>query len=164
MSKRSAVNVVRLLVFALVCAVGLGCSTTNQQQIAVKQESSKPLEFTVGLPEPPQEPEPKLMVFGGKKQDVYLGCLNCDADEPESVFNEFGSYGSPYSPYSLWNPQAEYGSVGSPMCPLNPRATNPPVVKDQYGKFHGYLSVNNDMPQVFRSHEADLLLRHIQGN
>ena len=103
------------------------------------------------------------MVYGGDNQDVYLGCLSCDASEPESVFNEFGSYGSPYSPYSLWNPQTAYGSAQSPLSPRNPRATDPPVVKDQYGEFHGYLTVNQHMPQVFRSDKADILLKLIQA-
>ena len=163
MLNQSEVKLPLFLAATLLCASSLACSSANQQVAAAKQ-SSEPLEFTVGVSEPPQEPGPKLMVYGGKKHDVYLGCLNCDAAEPESVFNEFGSYGSPYSPYSLWNAETTYGSARSPMSPLNPRATNPPVVKDQHGSFHGYLSVNKDMPQVFRSHEAELLLRHIQGN
>lgn len=148
---------------AVACVCLSGCSSSrNRQMEQAKDKGLQPLEFSVGKPAPPKEEPPKLMVFGGEGHDVYLGCLSCDAREPESVFNEFGTYGTPYSPYSLWNALTPYGSVSSPISPRNPTASNPPVVRDHRGNFHGYLTINSHMPQVHRSHEADVLLKRIQ--
>lgn len=160
----SKVVALAIVVVTALGAAVLGCSTTRNQQVGTaKQESPDSLEFSAGIPEPSKEAPPKLMVFGGKKHDVYLGCLSCAAEDPESVFNEFGSYGSQYSPYSLWNAQTPYGTVSSPMSPRNSRATNPPIIKDQNGTFHGYLTVNEQMPQAFRSDTVRTLLKRLQS-
>jgi hypothetical protein len=150
------------LVFGWLCFVG--CSSSRQGlPTQARQEHSKPLEFSVVRLQSAKEPPVKLMIYGGKQHDVYLGCLNCEASEPESVFNEFGAYGSRYSPYSLWNALTPYGSVSSYMSPRNPQASDPPIVRDQDGRFQGYLTINNHMPQSFRSKEAIALLKRIQG-
>ena len=50
----------------------------------------------------------------------YLGNLNSNEFDPNSVANPYGRYGSPYSKDSINN---EYGRYGSPYSPDS--ATNP---------------------------------------
>lgn len=40
----------------------------------------------------------------------YLGNLNTNQYDPNSVSNPYGRYGSPYSPDSITNPYGRYGS------------------------------------------------------
>lgn len=58
----------------------------------------------------------------------YLGNLNSNQFDPNSVSNEFGRYGSKFSPDSINNPYSEHGSRFSNDSPNNPYATNPPVI------------------------------------
>ena len=48
------------------------------------------------------------MIFGNDDYDVYLGKLNASKYDSESIWNEYGSYGSSYSSNSIWN---EYSAV-----------------------------------------------------
>jgi hypothetical protein len=59
---------------------------------------------------------------------TYLGRLNANRYDPESVSNPYGQYGSRYSPNSINNPDGQYGSRYSPLSPSNPYTTTPPVV------------------------------------
>jgi hypothetical protein len=55
----------------------------------------------------------------------YLGNLNANSYDPNSVSNPYGRYGSPYSPDSINNPYGQYGSPYSPNSVTNPYATGP---------------------------------------
>lgn len=59
----------------------------------------------------PQQSGAKLMIFGGFDHKTYLGCLNCNEYAADSVFNSYGSNGSPYSAQSIWNRYSEFGSA-----------------------------------------------------
>ena len=85
---------------------------------------------------------PKLMLFGGPKRDVYLGCLNCDAFASDSICNEFGEYGSEVSANSIWNPASSFGDQSSTLSPWNELGTRAPAIRDPNGNFYGYLSRN----------------------
>jgi hypothetical protein len=52
----------------------------------------------------------------------YLGNLNSNRYDPNSVSNPYGQYGSPYSPNSINNPYGQYGSPYSPNSVRNPYA------------------------------------------
>ena len=52
----------------------------------------------------------------------YLGNLNANPNDPNSVHNPNGMYGSPNSPYSINNPNGMYGSPNSPYSATNPNA------------------------------------------
>jgi hypothetical protein len=68
--------------------------------------------------------------LGGPKiigQDgTYLGRLNRNKYDPESVSNPYGIYGSKYSPFSVKNPYSIYGSEYSPFSATNPYTTQAP--------------------------------------
>jgi len=57
-----------------------------------------------------------------QEHDKYLGNLNQNPYDPNSVNNPYGQYGSKYSPDSIRNPYGTYGSPYSPYSPTNPYA------------------------------------------
>lgn len=88
-----------------------------------------------------------LMIFGGDNHDVYLGKLNASEYDSESIWNEYGYYGSSYSSTSIWNEFSSYGSDYSSYSPFNEYATYPPVIVDAKGNFYGYFTVNKYKPK-----------------
>jgi len=91
-----------------------------------------------------------LHLYGGDNHDVYLGCLNCDSYNSNSIWNEYGTYGSSYNSKSIWNEYGTYGSEYNSNCPWNEYGSNPPVVVDKQGNFYGYFTVNE-----YKSKRAD---------
>ncbi len=77
------------------------------------------LASSAALADPPQ-----LYSRDGK----YLGNLNSNRYDPNSVSNPYGRYGSKYSSDSINNPYGQYGSKYSNDSPRNPYATNAPVI------------------------------------
>lgn len=94
-----------------------------------------------------------LYIYGGKDHDVYLGCLNCNNYSSNSIWNEYGAYGSKYNSKSIWNEYGSYGSEYSGTSPFNPYASDPPVIVDKDGGFYGYFTVNE-----FKDQRADFKL------
>ena len=60
----------------------------------------------------------------------YLGNLNANPYDQNSVSNPFGEFGSPYSQDSINNPVGVYGSPYSNKSINNPYATEAPIVVD----------------------------------
>lgn len=83
-----------------------------------------------------------LHIYGGQNHDQYLGCLNCNDYDNNSIWNEYGTYGSNYNSMSIWNAYGTYGGEYNNNSPWNPYGTNPPVVVDKNGDFYGYFTVN----------------------
>ena len=61
---------------------------------------------------------------------TYLGKLNDNQYDSDSVSNPYGKYGSEYSSDSINNPYGEYGSKYSNKSARNPYATDAPIVVD----------------------------------
>jgi len=80
--------------------------------------------------------------------DTFLGLISRDRNDAESIANEWGRFGSPYSPHSIWNPEGRWGGAYGPQSPWNPYAVRPPKV--YYGnEFRGYLTTNpNLVPRI----------------
>ena len=72
---------------------------------------------------------PVLIAPDGK----YLGNLNDNPYDPNSVANPYGQYGSPYSPDSINNPYGKYGSPYSPQSPNDPYGQGPSVISPNTG-------------------------------
>jgi hypothetical protein len=51
---------------------------------------------------------------------TYLGEMNRNKYDPNSISNPYGEYGSKYSPKSINNPYGVYGSKYSDQSPNNP--------------------------------------------
>lgn len=88
-----------------------------------------------------------LLIYGGEDHDVYLGKLNASEYDSESIWNEYGSYGSKYNSNSIWNEYGRYGSSYSSYSPFNEYATYPPIIVDSQGNFYGYFTLNKYKPQ-----------------
>ena len=69
-----------------------------------------------------------------QKTGRYLGNLSTNHNDPDSVSNPQGRYGSKDSEDSINNPNGKYGSPQSNDSLNNPYATNPPIVLDQEDK------------------------------
>ncbi len=83
-----------------------------------------------------------LHLYGGADQDQYLGCLNCDNFDKNSIWNKFSDYGNVFSSKSIWNTYGNYGSTYSAYSPWNSYASYPPAILDQDGNFFGFLTLN----------------------
>lgn len=83
-----------------------------------------------------------MHLYGGQNHDEYLGCLNCNSYDKNSIWNEYGTYGNKYSSKSIWNAYGTYGSEYSSNSPWNAYGGYPPVVVDSEGNFYGYFTVN----------------------
>lgn len=67
---------------------------------------------------------PYIVSPGGR----YLGNLNPNPYDPNSVANPYGQFGNPYSPDSINNPYGRYGNPYSSESATNPYASSPPQV------------------------------------
>jgi hypothetical protein len=96
--------------------------------------------------QPPQTAEKvlagNLNIYGGAKNNVFLGCLSCPSTDTKSVLNKYGSYGSKYSSTSIFNAYGQYGGAYGTYSPCNKSSNTPPGVWDRDGLFYGYLTVN----------------------
>jgi len=84
----------------------------------------------------------KIMLFGGKNNKTFLGCLTCSEYDSSSAHNTYSAFGSEYSSSSIWNNYSDYGSMYGAYSACNTNATNPPVLVDNNGTFYAYLSLN----------------------
>ncbi len=83
-----------------------------------------------------------LLIYGGKEHDEYLGKLNASKYDSESIWNQYGKYGSRYNSKSIWNQYGTYGSKYNNNSPFNDYASYPPILVDKNGKFYGYFTSN----------------------
>lgn len=86
----------------------------------------------------------ELHIYAGSNHDVYLGCLNCNKFNSNSIWNAYGTYGSKYNSKSIWNAYGTYGSQYNPESPWNKYSTDPPVIVDKAGEFYGYFTLNEN--------------------
>ncbi|WP_312806546.1 hypothetical protein [Agrobacterium cavarae] len=59
---------------------------------------------------------------------TFLGSLNLNQYDQDSVFNQYGPYGSSYSPISIFNQFGTYGSAFSQLSPFNQFSQNCPTI------------------------------------
>ena len=71
----------------------------------------------------------------------FLGNVNANAFDADSIANQFGTYGSKFSHLSIWNAFGTYGSQFSSYSPWNQFALYPPVLYDGMVQL-GYLTIN----------------------
>jgi len=68
--------------------------------------------------------------------------LNCNANDAGSVCNANDVHGSIYGAESIWNQFGDYGSPFSDHSPWNLYASNPPIIVDRDGNSYGYFTKN----------------------
>ncbi|MFZ7260855.1 hypothetical protein [Avibacterium avium] len=86
--------------------------------------------------------DPAYLLFGGNNHEKFLGCLNCNSFDSNSVWNEFGKYGSEFYSDSIWNEFGIYGSEFSSESPWNEFSTNGPIIVDNSGNYYGKFTIN----------------------
>jgi hypothetical protein len=103
------------------------------------------LSLALGGP-PASASENRLLLFAGPDWKDFLGCINCRASNPYSIWNPASDYGSPTNPASIWNRKGEYGSSDAPASPWSAAPQPPPVVVDRVGNFCGYFVIDPSFP------------------
>ena len=85
----------RAFLIALLLLFSLGCGPAPKQGVsrAARPASVRTAPAVGGVPVGQQ----KLMLFGGPGHRDYLGCISCSEYATDSVFNQYGTYGSRYS-------------------------------------------------------------------
>ena len=73
---------------------------------------------------------------------TFLGKINFNKYDLESIANKYGQYGSEYANNSVFNKYGNYGSEYSTDSPFNKYTNTPPVIVDKNGKEIAQLTVN----------------------
>ena len=90
----------------------------------------------------------------------FLGQLSSNKFMTESVFNEYGAYGSKYSSTSIFNHFCPYGSPYNQLSPFNQYSNNPPSVYFR-GYLLAYLTLNRFINNRIDPHELfDFILNN----
>ena len=86
----------------------------------------------------------EILLFGGNNHDEFLGCLDCNRFDSDSICNKFGTYGSRFSSDSIFNRFGTYGSRFDSSSPWNrfSSSNSVPVAVDRQGTFYGYFTIN----------------------
>jgi hypothetical protein len=130
------INIIKNIKFSILPFL----KTTLKNKITIKMKVSLVLLMLLFINK--SFAQKSLHIYGGKEHDVYLGCLNCDTYNPNSIWNTYGTHGSSYNSKSIWNSYGSYGSEYSNTSPFNTYAIDPPVIVDKDGGFYGYFTVN----------------------
>lgn len=72
---------------------------------------------------------------------TFLGKLNPNPFDKDSIFNQFGLYGNKFSSSSIFNQFSNYGNPFSSMSPYNQFTQTPPKIYLK-GQFYAYLTKN----------------------
>ncbi len=82
-------------------------------------------------------------VFSDEDEPTFLGTVT-DEFGANSIFNEFGSYGSEFASKSIWNDFGKYGGQFSTHSPFNAFSSRPPILL-KGEKVIGRLTVNRSV-------------------
>lgn len=91
---------------------------------------------------PPPAPTVELLLYGGYRKSVYLGCLTCNSLHLESICNAYGLFGSSYAVNTIWNDYGLYGGAYAIYSPWNIYSVSAPAILGTDGNFYGYFSAN----------------------
>lgn len=84
----------------------------------------------------------ELTLYGQDKEKTYLGKITSNIYDVDSIFNEYGTYGSPYSIKSIYNEFGTFGGKFSMYSPFNELASKPPIIYIG-NEVVGYLTKNS---------------------
>lgn len=102
----------------------------------------------------------QLHLYVDDGDHVYLGCFSCSPYDSNSIWNEYGTYGSEYSSKSIWNEYGNYGSEYSSHSPWNKFSSNAPVIVDKEGGFYGYFTCNEYKSKRFNPDLMDFFCKN----
>jgi hypothetical protein len=101
-----------------------------------------------------------LLIYGGHNHTVFLGCLNCNKYDANSLSNQYGRFGSKYNSDSIFNKYGQYGSPYAPSSVCAQYATDPPIIVDQQGSSYGLLTINKYAPNAVKN---DQIIAWLKG-
>ena len=52
----------------------------------------------------------ELFIYGSERQDQFLGCLNCNEFNEDSICNSFGQFGNEFSSIGMFNEFSTFGN------------------------------------------------------
>lgn len=81
-------------------------------------------------------------LVSGDGNELYLCCITCSEYNSNSIWNQYGTYGSKYSNLSIWNKHGTYGSKFTSYSPWNTFSLTPPYVVDDNGDYYGEFTSN----------------------
>lgn len=81
------------------------------------------------------------------KNGKYLGNVNDNRYDPNSISNPYGRYGSSFSQESINNPFGKYGSPYSSESATNPYNYDSPKIYDEDGNYLGRFNSNKYDPE-----------------
>jgi hypothetical protein len=94
----------------------------------------------LSIPASAQQGE-RILIFGGREHDQFLGCLTCSDVDSESVWNDVSQFGWA-NDFGKWNPFGENRNPYSSTSACNEYSSSAPILVDRRGNFYGTLSVN----------------------
>lgn len=86
--------------------------------------------------------------------NAFLGVLDSNANNPESICSKYGNHGNEYSSSSIFQKYGNYGSEFSDISAYNRNARKPPILVFN-GQFMGYVTKNRNLqgaidPEIMR--------------
>ena len=84
-----------------------------------------------------------LMIYSNDGK-TFLGNLSTNVYDQDSIFNEYGTYGSKYSAKSIINEYSIYGSDYSNQSAFNKYANKPPILT-YMGEVIYYITINENI-------------------
>lgn len=100
-----------------------------------------------------------LYLYADDGTGTFLGEINSNKYDTDSIANEYGNYGSKYQTKSIFNQYGTYGSKYSQYSVFNEYATHPPKILDKNGKTVGYLTANKYITDAVSYEEMMVLLK-----
>ncbi len=100
-----------------------------------------------------------LYLYADDGTGTFLGEINSNKYDTDSIANEYGNYGSKYQTKSIFNQYGNYGSKYSQYSVFNEYATKPPKILDKNGKVVGYLTANQYIKDAISYEEIMVLLK-----
>lgn len=127
-------------------------TTDPETELVVSSDMFIVAAFVLVLPPPPPPILDALLVAA---DGTFLGIINNDPFDPDSLANPFGTYGNRFASESIWNQFGTYGSDFGTYSPWNDFAFNPPEIY-LGNTFVSYLTTNEfKLPAV---HPNDLAI------
>jgi hypothetical protein len=106
----------------------------------------------------------EMSIFAQDDQRQYLGKISTNENDPESIINTFGTYGSNTSSTSIVNRFSEYGNKTSDYSAYNEFASSPPIInKTEKGSNSSklYLTKNKLLSPAL---DPDILLKLLKSD
>lgn len=102
-----------------------------------------------------------LYLYADDGTGTFLGNINSNQFDTDSIANQFGKYGSEFQTKSIFNEFGTCGSQFSQYSPFNEFASNPPKILDKNGKVVGYLTANKYITDAISYEEMMVLLKKL---